>query len=81
LEVVGNEIFSEEESFTIQSVVFYKDSKKLILERNDQRNKKGKSAQRLTSSICDHPKFPKFIRQMGMHLMILLMVWKLRMPA
>jgi hypothetical protein len=34
LEVV-NESFSEEESFTIQSVVFDKDSKKLILERND----------------------------------------------
>jgi hypothetical protein len=35
LEVVGNESFSEEESFTIQSVVFDKDSKKIILERNN----------------------------------------------
>jgi hypothetical protein len=31
LEVVGNETFSEEESFTFQSVVFYKESKKLFV--------------------------------------------------
>jgi hypothetical protein len=43
LEVVGNETFSEEESFIFQSVVFDKDSKKLIVERSDQKNKKGKS--------------------------------------
>jgi hypothetical protein len=43
LEVVANEIFSEEESFTFQSVIFYKESKKLIVERGDQKNKKGKS--------------------------------------
>jgi hypothetical protein len=43
LEVSENEHFSEEESFTIQSVVFYIDSEKLILERKYQRNKKGKS--------------------------------------
>ena len=41
LEVVGNETFSEEESFTFQSVVFYKESKKLIVERSDHKNKKG----------------------------------------
>jgi hypothetical protein len=43
LEVVGNETFSEEESFTFQSVVFDKESKKLIVERSDQKNKKGNS--------------------------------------
>jgi hypothetical protein len=43
LEFVGNETFSEEESFTFQSVFFYKESKKLIVERSDQKNKKGKS--------------------------------------
>jgi hypothetical protein len=43
LEVVANETFSEEESFTFQSVIFYKESKKLIVERGDQKNKKGKS--------------------------------------
>jgi hypothetical protein len=42
LEVVGNEIFSEDESFTFQSVVFNKESKKLIVERSDQKNKNGK---------------------------------------
>ena len=35
LEVVGNETFSEEESYTFQSVFFYKEFKKLILERRD----------------------------------------------
>jgi hypothetical protein len=43
LEVVPNETFSEEESFTFQSVVFDKESKKLIVERSDQKNKNGKS--------------------------------------
>jgi hypothetical protein len=42
LEVIANETFSEEESFTFQSVVFDKESKKLIVE-SDQKNKKGKS--------------------------------------
>jgi nucleoside-triphosphatase THEP1 len=37
-----NETFNEEESFTFQSVVFDKESKKLIIERGDQKNKKGK---------------------------------------
>jgi hypothetical protein len=43
MEVIGNETFSEEESFNFQSIVFYKESKKLIVERIDQKNKKGKS--------------------------------------
>ena len=42
LEVVSNEIFSEEESFTFQSVIFDKESKKIIVERGDQKNKKRK---------------------------------------
>jgi hypothetical protein len=54
LEVVGNESFSEDESFTIHSVVFDKYSKMLILERNNRRNKKRNIVQRLTLSICDH---------------------------
>ena len=40
LEVVANEIFREEESFTFQSVMFDKESKKLIVERGDQKNEK-----------------------------------------
>jgi hypothetical protein len=43
LEVVANDIFSEEESFTFQSDIFYMESKKLIVKRGDQKNKKGKS--------------------------------------
>jgi hypothetical protein len=42
LEIVENETFSEEESFTFQSVVFDKESKKLIVEKGDKKNKKGK---------------------------------------
>jgi hypothetical protein len=42
LEVVANETFNEEESFTFQSVVFDTESKKLIVERAEQKNKKGK---------------------------------------
>jgi len=42
LEFAANEIFSEEESHTFQSAIFYKESKKMILERGDQKNKKGK---------------------------------------
>jgi hypothetical protein len=40
LEVVANDIFSEEESFTFQSAIFDNESKKLIVERGDQKNKK-----------------------------------------
>ena len=43
LEFAANEIFSEEESRTFQSAIFYKESKKMIVERGDQKNKKGKS--------------------------------------
>jgi hypothetical protein len=43
LEIIENETFSEEESFTFQSIVFDKESKKLIIEKGDMKNKKGKS--------------------------------------
>ena len=43
LEIVENEIFDEEESFVFQSVVFNNEYKKLIIEKSDVKNKKGKS--------------------------------------
>jgi hypothetical protein len=43
LEIIENEIFDEEESFVFQSVVFDNESKKLIIEKSDVKNKKGKS--------------------------------------
>jgi hypothetical protein len=43
LEIVANEIFDEEESFVFESVVFDIESKKLIIEKSDVKNKKGKS--------------------------------------
>jgi hypothetical protein len=42
LEIIENEIFDEEESFVFQSVVFDSESKKLIIEKSDAKNKKGK---------------------------------------
>jgi hypothetical protein len=42
LEIIENETFSEEESFSFQSVVFDKESKKLIFEKGDMKIKKGK---------------------------------------
>jgi hypothetical protein len=43
LEIIENETFNEEESFAFQSVVFDRESKKLIIEKGDMKNKKGKS--------------------------------------
>jgi hypothetical protein len=42
LEIIDNEAFNEEESFTFQSVLFGRESKKLIIEKIDVNNKKGK---------------------------------------
>jgi hypothetical protein len=42
LEMIENETFNEEESFPFQSVVFDRESKKLIIEKGDVKNKKGK---------------------------------------
>jgi len=43
LEIVENETFDEEESFVFHSVVFDSESKKLIIEKSDVKNKEGKS--------------------------------------
>jgi hypothetical protein len=43
MEIIGTETFDEEESFAFQSVVFYSESKNLIIEKRDVKNKKGKS--------------------------------------
>jgi hypothetical protein len=42
LEIVENEIFDEEYSFVFQRAVFDNESKKLIIEKSDVKNKKGK---------------------------------------
>jgi hypothetical protein len=43
LEIIENETFNEEESFSFQSDVFDRESKKLIIEKGDMKSKKGKS--------------------------------------
>jgi nucleoside-triphosphatase THEP1 len=42
LEIIENETFNEEESFSFQSIVFDRESKKLIIEKGDVKNQKGK---------------------------------------
>jgi hypothetical protein len=65
LEFVANETFSEEESFTFQSVVFYKESKKLIVERSDQKNKKGKSRSEVNLKDMRPSQISKIHRETG----------------
>jgi hypothetical protein len=43
MEIIGIDTLDEEESFAFQSVVFDSESKKLIIEKKDVKNKKGKS--------------------------------------
>jgi hypothetical protein len=43
MEIAETDIFDEDESFVFQSVVFDNQSKNLIIEKRDVRNKKGKS--------------------------------------
>jgi hypothetical protein len=43
LEIIENETFNEEESFHFQSDVFDRESKKLIIQKGEMNNKKGKS--------------------------------------
>jgi hypothetical protein len=41
--IIKSETFDEDKSFVFQSVVFYSESKNLIIEKRDVKNKKGKS--------------------------------------
>jgi hypothetical protein len=43
MEIIGTATLDEEESFAFQTIVFYSDSKKLVIEKRDVKNKKGKS--------------------------------------
>jgi hypothetical protein len=43
MEIIGTDTLDEEESFAFQSVVFYNKSKKLVIEKRDVKDKKGKS--------------------------------------
>jgi hypothetical protein len=43
MEIADTNIFDEDESFVFQSIVFYIQSKNLIIEKRDVTNKKGKS--------------------------------------
>jgi hypothetical protein len=58
LEIIKNETFNEEESFSFQSIVFDRESNKLIIEKGDVKNKKGKSRSKVDLSI--YAAFPDF---------------------
>jgi hypothetical protein len=47
MEIIGTETFDEEKSFAFQSVVFDSESKNLIIEKRDVKNKKGKSRSKI----------------------------------
>jgi hypothetical protein len=47
MEIIETETFDEEESFAFQSIVFNDNSKKLIIEKRDVTNKKGKSRSKI----------------------------------
>jgi hypothetical protein len=65
LKVVANETFNEEESFTFQSVVFDKESKKLIVERGVQKIKKGKSPSKFDLKDMHPSQISKIHRPIG----------------
>jgi hypothetical protein len=81
LEVATNDIFSEEESFTFQSAIFDKESKKMILERGDQKSKKGKSLSKVDLKDMRSSKYLKFTKKPMMLLLIPLMGWRPKMPS
>jgi hypothetical protein len=63
---IQEEVFSEEESISVQNALFDRTSRKLILERSCSKNKRGKSVLNLTLVICLHLEFPSFIKLQGM---------------
>jgi hypothetical protein len=65
LEVVANVTFSKEESFTFQSVIFDKESNKLIVERGDQKNKNGKSCSKVDLKDMRSSQISKIHRSTG----------------
>jgi hypothetical protein len=74
LEIIENETFSEEESFTFQNIVFDKESKKLIIEKGDMKNKKGKSHLEVDLKYMRPSQISKIRRAIGMLSMIPLVV-------
>jgi hypothetical protein len=82
LEIVENETFDEEESFVFQSIVFDNESKKLIIEKSDVKNKKGKSRAEVNlRNMHGLPRFPESIEQSMMHWMTPLVVSKKKIQS
>ena len=58
MDIANTENFEEDESFVFQSIIFYSQSKKLIIEKKYVKNKKGKSRSEVnlvkmwSSQIC-----------------------------
>jgi hypothetical protein len=53
MKIIGTDTFNEEDYFSFQSIVFYSESKKLVIEKRDVKNKKGKSNSNMNlQSMC-----------------------------
>jgi hypothetical protein len=72
--------FDEDESFVFQSVVFDSESKKLIIEKRDVKNKKGKSRSEVDLANMRSSQISGLHRETKMLLMIPLESLRPRMP-
>jgi hypothetical protein len=65
MDMVGTKFFYEDESFVFQSVVFETESKKLIIEKRDVKNKKRKHLSELDLANMHASKISKLHRETG----------------
>jgi hypothetical protein len=65
MDMVGTEIFYEDESFVFQSIVFETESKKLIIEKRDIKNKKRKHCSELDLANMHASKIFELHRAIG----------------
>jgi hypothetical protein len=64
MDIVDIEIFDEDESFLFQSIVFY-ESKNLIIEKRDVKNKKGKSCSKISLANMRLSQISRLCRENG----------------
>jgi hypothetical protein len=80
MDISDTENFDEDESFVFQSIVFDSQSKKLIIEKKDVKNKKGKSRSEVNLENMRSSQICRLHMRPQMHLMIPLEASRLRMP-
>jgi NO-binding membrane sensor protein with MHYT domain len=60
MEITETDIFYEDESFVFLSIIFYSQSKHMVIEKRDVTMGKENLTQRLTLGKCGLPKSPYF---------------------